>query len=107
VPNVRTQSGVVRRDKLRLAVGGRSPDQFRLSRLKEGERVCGGRGQFGKEPLWNLNTFLKLRMRLVRCGVFNLTSWKHPRKAGYPVFSHDNVPENAEMAVRTVIGTHR
>ena len=32
-------------------MGGRSPDQFRLSRLKEGERVCGGRGQFGKAAM--------------------------------------------------------
>jgi hypothetical protein len=39
---------------------GRSPDQFGLSRLKEGERVCGGRGQFGKQPLWDLNTISKL-----------------------------------------------
>ena len=82
-------------------MSGRSPDQFRLSRLKEGERVCGGRGQFGKEPLWNLNTFSKLRMRLVRRGVFNLTSWKHPRKVGYPVLSHGNMPENAGMAVQS------
>jgi hypothetical protein len=57
LPDVRNQSGVIRRDKLRLAVRGRSPDQFRLSRLKEGERVCGGRGQFGKQPLWNFNSF--------------------------------------------------
>jgi hypothetical protein len=41
-------------------VKGRSPDQFRLSRLKEGERVCGGRGQFGKQPLWDSNTISKL-----------------------------------------------
>ena len=34
---------------------GRTPDQFGLSRLKEGERVCGGRGQFGNQPLWNFN----------------------------------------------------
>jgi len=41
---------------------GRSPDQFGLSRLKEGERVCGGRGQFGKQPLWGLNMISKFRM---------------------------------------------
>jgi hypothetical protein len=39
---------------------GRSPDQFRLSRLKEGERVCGGRGQFGNQPLWDSNTIWKI-----------------------------------------------
>ncbi|MBV9157241.1 MAG: hypothetical protein JO097_13340 [Acidobacteriaceae bacterium] len=33
-----------------------------MSRLKEGERVCGGRGQFDKQPLWDLNTISKLRM---------------------------------------------
>jgi hypothetical protein len=54
-----------------------SPDQFRMSRLKEGERVCGGRGQFGKQPLWDLNTFSKPWMRLVRCGMFTLRSWNH------------------------------
>jgi hypothetical protein len=42
--------------------------------LKEGECVCGGRGQFGKESLWSLNPFSKLRMVLVREGVFNLAS---------------------------------
>lgn len=86
---------------------GRSPDQFRLNRLKEGERDCGGRGRFGKEPLWNFNTFSKFRMKLVRCGAFNVWSWNHLRKAGYPVISHENVPENAGMAVRAVIRTHR
>jgi len=35
---------------------GRSPGQFRLSRLKGAERVCGGRGQFGSQSLWILNT---------------------------------------------------
>jgi hypothetical protein len=87
-------------------VGGRSPDQFRLSRLKEGERVCGGRGQFGKEPLWNSNAFSKLRMKLIRGGVFNLMSWRHPRKVRCPVFSHDNAPENAGKAVNAAIRTH-
>jgi hypothetical protein len=33
--------------------------------LKEGERVCGGRGQFGNKPLWNLNTIPNPRME---CG---------------------------------------
>jgi hypothetical protein len=32
------------------------------SHLKEGERVCGGRGQFGNQPLWNLNAIPKLRI---------------------------------------------
>jgi hypothetical protein len=31
--------------------------------LKEGERVCGGRGQFGNKPLWDLNTILTLWRR--------------------------------------------
>jgi hypothetical protein len=47
-----------------------------LSRLKEGERVCGGRGQFGKQPLWNFNTISKLRIQLGRCDMFDLTNWK-------------------------------
>jgi len=34
-----------------------------LSRLKEGERVCGGRGQFGDQPLWDLNRILILWRR--------------------------------------------
>jgi len=46
-------------------VWGRSPDQFRLSRLKEGDRVCGGRGQFGNRPLWDLNTIPGL---WIECG---------------------------------------
>ena len=71
---------------------GRSPDQFRLSRLKEGERVCGGRGQFGKEPLWNWNAFSTLRVKLIRSGVFNLMSWRHLRKLRCPVLSHDIAP---------------
>ena len=87
-------------------MGGRSPGQFRLSRLKEGERVCGGRGQFGKEPLWNSNAFSKLGMKLIRGGVFNLNSWRPPRKLRCPVLSHDNVPENAGKAVNTAIQTH-
>ena len=56
LPNVRTQSGLIGREKVSIADGSRSPDQFRLSRLKEGERVCGGRGQFGENPLWDFNT---------------------------------------------------
>jgi hypothetical protein len=87
-------------------VRGRSADQFRLSRLKEGERVCGGRGQFGKEPLWNLNAFSKLRMKLIRGGVFNRLSWRHPRKLRCRVPSHDNASENAEKAVNAAIRTH-
>ena len=85
---------------------GRSPDQFRLSRLKEGERVCGGRGQFGKEPLRNSNAFSKLRIELIRGGAFNVMSWRYPRKLRCPVLSHDNAPENAEKAVNAAIRTH-
>jgi hypothetical protein len=33
--------------------------------LKEGARVCGGCGQFGKEPLWDLNTIPDFR---TECG---------------------------------------
>jgi hypothetical protein len=64
-----------------------------LSRLKEGERVCGGRGQFGKEPLWNSNAFSALRMKLIRGGAFHLMSWRHLRKLRCPVLSDDNAPE--------------
>ena len=55
--NVRTQSWSDPAREGAVAVRGRSPDQFGLSRLKEGERVCGGGGQFGKEPLWDFNRF--------------------------------------------------
>jgi hypothetical protein len=84
----------------------RSPDQFRLSRLKEGERVCGGRGQFGKQRLWDLNTVSKLRVKLMRCGVFNEANWKYPKRVEGPVLSNGNVPEDAEMSGRTKVGTH-
>ncbi len=65
-------------------MGGRSPDQFRLSRLKEGERVCGGRGQFGKESLWNSNAFSKLWMKLIKGGVLNLMSLATSAEAQMP-----------------------
>ena len=28
--------------------------------MKEGERVCGGRGQFGERPLWDFNAIAEL-----------------------------------------------
>ena len=84
----------------------RTPDQFRLSRLREGERVCGGRGQFGKQPLWILNPISKFWIRLVRYGVFNLTSYKHAQKIEYPAFRHGNAPENAGIGVKAAIRTH-
>jgi hypothetical protein len=52
---------VIRRAKQGCGESG-SPDQFRLNRLKEGERVCGGRGQFGNKPLWDLNAIPNARM---------------------------------------------
>jgi hypothetical protein len=67
------------------------PDHFGLSRLKEGERVCGGRGQFGKQPLWEFNTISNLRISLGRCGMFDEANWKRLRKAEYPVLSNCNV----------------
>jgi hypothetical protein len=70
------------------------------SHLKEGERVCGGRGQFGKEPLWNSNAFSKLRTKLIKGGLFNLMSWRHSRKLRCPVLSHGQPPENAGKAVK-------
>jgi len=65
-------------------MGSRTPDQFRLSRLKEGERVCGGRGQFGKQPLWKFNTISKLRIQRGQCDMINLTNWKESRRVEFP-----------------------
>jgi hypothetical protein len=59
---------------------GKSPDQFTLSRLKGGEGVCGGRGQFGNQPIWELNTISKLGVKLERCGVFDLMNLRCSRK---------------------------
>jgi len=56
-----------------------------LSRLKEGERVCGGRGQFGEKPLWDLNTISKLPMKLGRCGLSVLMNCKRSRRVECPV----------------------
>lgn len=42
---VSTQSEVIRRDKVGAAMRGRTRDQFRLSRLKEGERETLGRAK--------------------------------------------------------------
>jgi len=72
--------------------GSRTPDQFRLSRLKEGERVCGGRGQFGKKLLWDLNTISKLPMKLGRCGRSVLMNSKRSRGVECTVLGNDEVP---------------
>jgi hypothetical protein len=77
-----------------------------LNRLKEGEHVCGGRGQFGKPPLWISNRLLKLWMRPVICGVFDLRSRKDSRKVEHPVLNHDNVREGTQMVVEFVFRTH-
>ena len=45
----------------------------------------------------------KLRRRLVRCEVFNLRSWKHPRKIEYPVSSHDNAPEGTAIVTHNTL----
>jgi hypothetical protein len=63
-----------------------------LSRLKEGERVCGGRGQFGKKPLWDLNPISKLPMKLGRCGISVLMNGKGSRQVGCPVLGNGEVP---------------
>jgi hypothetical protein len=42
--------------------------------LKEGDRVCGGRGQFGNKPLWDLNTILTLWRKGGNNGIVQIQS---------------------------------
>jgi len=74
--------------------------------LKEGERVCGERGQFGKQLLWDFNTISKLRIQLSQCDMFDLTNWKHSRKIECPVFTNWNATGKAGKSGRIKSRTH-
>jgi hypothetical protein len=63
-----------------------------MSRLKEAERVCGGRGQFGEQPLWDLNTLSELPMKLGRWRMSVLTNDKRSRQVECPVLGNGEVP---------------
>ena len=47
-----------------------------MSRLKGGERVCGGRGQFGETPLWEFNAIAELWISVSVVPGVDMDGWK-------------------------------
>jgi hypothetical protein len=73
--------------------------------LKEGERGCGGRGQFGKKPLWDLNTISKVAKALERSCRSVLMNCERSQRVESPVIEKGKVPEDARIRARIKVRT--